>query len=81
MIERPHIRRVPDEPMVQRAMFDEAIRVGEKSATMASKHMQISRTATEAIAQALVFIKSGRIDKARDRLDRALAAITKMSAL
>ena len=65
---------------VRREMFDEAIRMGEKSATMAGKHMNINRVAVDAIHQALEFLKVGRTGKARDRLDRALVAITKMSA-
>ena len=67
------------EETVKRALFDEAIRMGEQSATVANRHMQINRVAVDAIHSALEFIKSGRIDIARDRLDRAMVAIVKMS--
>jgi hypothetical protein len=65
--------------LVQRTMFDEAIRTGEKSATMAARHMNISRVAVDAIHTALELLKVGRTGDARDRLDRALVAITRMS--
>jgi hypothetical protein len=65
--------------VVDRALFDEAIRVGEQSATHANRSMRINRVAVDAIADALELIKSGRIGHARERLSKALLVITKMS--
>ena len=64
---------------VTRAMFDEAVRVGNKSVDQAHRHMNINRVAVDAIHQALEFLKCGRATEARDRLDRALVAIVRMS--
>ena len=71
---------VQEVDVIDRALFDEALRIGNQSVTQANHHMRISRMAVDAIAQALVFLKTGRTMEARDRLDRALAAITKLSA-
>lgn len=65
--------------VIDRAMFDEAMRIGNQSVTQANHQMRISRIAVDAIHQALELIKSGRVDQARDRLDKALLAVTKMS--
>lgn len=64
---------------IDRELFDEAIRMGERSATHANRHMNISRHAVDAIVDALELLKSGRATHARDRLDKALIVITKMS--
>jgi len=67
------------EDCVDRSLFNEAVRVGEISATHASRSMRINRVAVDAIADALELIKSGRVGHARERLDKALLVITKMS--
>jgi hypothetical protein len=73
------VQEVNNSP-ITREIFDEALRIGNHSVTQANKHMRISRVAVDAIHQALALIKSGRITEARDRLDRALLGITRLSA-
>jgi hypothetical protein len=65
--------------VIDRAMFDEALRIGNQSVTQANHQMRISRIAVDAIHQALELIKTGRVTEARDRLDKALLVVTKMS--
>jgi hypothetical protein len=67
------------EPCVDQRLFDEAVRLGEQSVNNANKHMRISRTAVDAITDALELIKTGRIDHARTRLEKTLWVITRLS--
>jgi hypothetical protein len=67
------------EKLVDRTLLDEAIRMGEISANHASRTMRINRVAVDAIGDALELIKSGRVGHARERLDKALLVITRMS--
>jgi hypothetical protein len=60
-------------------MFDEAVRVGSKSATEATKQIQVNRVLVEAIGTTLDLIKSGRITLARERLERALIAAAQLA--
>jgi hypothetical protein len=68
------------EPVVNQSLFDEAVRIGNRSVTEANRQMRINRIAVDAIADALGLIKTGRITQARDRLDRALLGVTRLSA-
>lgn len=68
------------EPVVDQSLFDEAVRIGNRSVTEANRQMRINRMAINAIADALDFLKSGRTTLARERLDRALLGITRLSA-
>ena len=65
---------------VKLALFNEALRVGTKSADQAQKQMQINRAAVDAIQEALVLLKSGRAREARERLETGLVAVTRLSA-
>jgi hypothetical protein len=65
--------------VVDREMFDDAIRQGERSVMLTNRHMRISRHAIDAIVDALELLKSGRAGHARDRLDKALLTLTRMS--
>jgi len=65
--------------MVERAVLDEAIRIGNSKVLEVSKYMRITTVATDAIHQALEMLKCGRVDEARNRLERALLGITRLS--
>jgi len=69
-----------DDQAVKVALFEEAMRIGNQSVSQANHQMRISRVAVDAIHQALDLLRTGRTTAARDRLDRALIAITKLSA-
>ena len=69
------------EPTVKQSLLDEARRLGERNATHASHQSRISNIAIDAIADALELMKSGRIIHARERLDKALMTVTRMSKL
>jgi len=64
---------------IDKSLFDEALRAGERSVTQANKQMMIARAAVDAIADALELLKTGRTHHARERLDKALMSITRMS--
>jgi hypothetical protein len=70
-----------NKPMVDQSRFDEAVRIGNQSVTHANHQRRISGAAVDAIADALELIKSGRILHARERLEKALVTVTKMSKL
>jgi hypothetical protein len=67
------------EAMVKQTLLDEALRLGERAGTQASRQMMINRLAIDAIVDALEFMRTGRVDHARTRLDRALLTITRMA--
>ena len=67
------------EPTVKQSLFDEAVRVGNQSVSQANRQMTISRIAVDAIVDALELLKTGRTTNARERLDKALVTITRMS--
>jgi hypothetical protein len=69
------------EEVVSKAMFDEAVRMGNVSVNRANHHMRISRYAVDALVDALELIKTGRITHARERLEKSLSVITSVSAM
>ena len=66
--------------LVDRGLLDEAIRAGEISASHASKQLRINHLAVSAISDALELIKSGRVGHARERLEKVIQTIIKVSA-
>jgi len=66
--------------IVDRSLFDEAVRVGNQSVTQAHRYMHMNRVAVDAIHEALDMIRTGRTSQARERLERSLLAITRISA-
>jgi len=62
-------------PKVDQTVLDEALRIGNQSATLATRYMNMNRNLIDAIEQALILIKTGRITEARNRLDKALVSV------
>jgi len=62
--------------MVDRIMFDEAIRLGDDAARRADRYREMSVLAIDAIEGALLALKSGRSQQARERLEAAVKQIT-----
>jgi len=61
-------------PKVDQTVLDEALRIGNQSATLATRYMNMNRNLIDAIEQALRLLKTGRPDEARKQLDKALVA-------
>jgi hypothetical protein len=66
------------ETMVKQSLLDEALRLGERAGTQASRQMTMNRLAIDAIVDALEFMRTGRIEHARTRLDRVLLVLSRM---
>ena len=72
-------RHDSDGSSVDRSLLDEAIRLGERAAKQADKQRDINRAAVEAIYDSISLIKSGRVLQARERLEKAILTITRIS--
>ena len=66
--------------MVDRIMFDEALRLGDDAARRADRYREISTLAIDAIEGALTSLKCGRSQQARERLETAVKQITAHTA-
>lgn len=60
--------------VVTDAMFDEAVKVGSQSATMANRYMTIARDLLQAIDDATDLLTIGKTEEASDMLTKAMAA-------
>jgi hypothetical protein len=66
--------------VVRKEVFDEAVREGNKAVSSAHRYLHMNRVAVDAIHEALHLIRSGRTLQARERLERSLLAMTRISA-
>jgi hypothetical protein len=68
------------EKTVDLVMFEEALRLGNDAARRADRYREISTLAIDAIEGALLSLRSGRSQQARERLETAVKQITAHTA-